>query len=111
VAELKMAEPPSKASQFFPVVGAEIESFDAHILNYLASQCEMANCLIKNLLEIDSLPQIRNLLEMREINPARLTLKSGVENEADDEGTETAGGGDCGTISQGQQEGEGCNSE
>ena len=31
---------------------------------------------------------------MSEINPARLRLKSGVENEADDEGTETDCGGD-----------------
>jgi hypothetical protein len=59
----------------------------------------------------DSLPQIRNLLEMREINPARLRLKGGVENEADDEGTETDCGSDNGTLSQSRQEGEGSNSE
>ncbi|HYJ85951.1 MAG TPA: hypothetical protein VEW46_07845, partial [Pyrinomonadaceae bacterium] len=47
-----------------------------------------ANCLTNNLLESESLPQIRNLLEMREINPAGLKLESGVENEAEDEGTE-----------------------
>ncbi|HYJ85950.1 MAG TPA: hypothetical protein VEW46_07840, partial [Pyrinomonadaceae bacterium] len=46
------------------------------------------NCLTNNLLESESLPQIRNLLEMREINPAGLKLESGVENEAEDEGTE-----------------------
>src|SRR5215211_6421649 len=70
-----------------------------------------ANCLIKNLLESESLPQIRNLLEMREINPARLRLKSGVENEADDEGTETNCGGDGRSLPQSGQEGERSNSE
>src|SRR6266542_1296810 len=69
------------------------------------------NCLIKNLLESESLPQIRNLLEMREINPARLKLRSGVENEADDEGSETSGGGDSESLSQSGQEGEGTNSD
>ena len=69
------------------------------------------NCLIKNLLESESLPQIRNLLEMSEINPARLRLKGGVENEADDEGTETDCGSDRGSLSQSWQEGEGSNSE
>lgn len=59
------------------------------------------NCLIKNLLESESLPQIRNLLEMREINPAVLTLSNGVENEADDEGTETDCGRDGRTLPQG----------
>ena len=48
--------------------------------------------LIKNGIEIESLLQIRNLLEIREINPAVMTRRSGVENEAYDEGTEK----DCG---------------
>ncbi len=53
----------------------------------------ITNCLTNNLLESESLPQIRNLLEMSEINPAGLKLESGVENEADDEGTEEATAG------------------
>src|SRR6266496_408029 len=69
------------------------------------------NCLIKNLLESESLPQIRNLLEMSEISPAALKLSSGVENEADDEGTETNCGGDGRSLPQSGQEGERSNSE
>jgi hypothetical protein len=70
-----------------------------------------ANCLIKNLLESETLPQIRNLLEMREINPARLRLKSGVENEADDEGAETDCGGDRRSLSASEEERERGNAE
>jgi hypothetical protein len=52
---------------------------EANSLSPDLSGVKPANCLIKNLLESESLPQIRNLLEMREINPARLRLKSGVK--------------------------------
>ena len=41
-----------------------------------------ANCLIKNLLEIDSLPQLRNLLEMGEISSAVKRLVGGEKDEA-----------------------------
>jgi hypothetical protein len=81
------------------------------ILRSAGNRVKQPNCLIKNLLEIDSLPQIRNLLEMREINPARLRLKSGVENEADDEGTETDCRSYCRTLPEGWEERERSNSE
>jgi hypothetical protein len=84
---------------------------EANSLSPDLSGVKPANCLIKNLLESESLPQIRNLLEMRGINPARLKLSSGVENEADDEGAETNSGGYCRALSQGQEERERRNSE
>jgi hypothetical protein len=70
-----------------------------------------ANCLTNNLFESESLPQIRNLLEMSEINSAGLKLKSGVENEADDEGALTIGGGYGGPLSKSKQEGKAHDSE
>jgi hypothetical protein len=72
--------------------------------NCLTYERNSANCLIKNLLESESLPQIRNLLEMREINPATLKLSSGVENEAEDDGTETNCGSHGRTLPPGGEE-------
>src|SRR6266849_5344013 len=43
-----------------------------------------ANCLTKNLLEMESLPQIRNLLEMSEISSAA-RVSGGGKNEVNDE--------------------------
>ena len=43
-----------------------------------------SNCLTKNLLEMESLPQIRNLLEMSEISSAAKE-SGGVKNEVNDE--------------------------
>src|SRR6266496_6629604 len=91
--------------------GAPSVTSSGDILKLPTKQSNQTNCLIKNLLESESLPQIRNLLEMREINPARLSLKSGVENEADDEGAETDCGGDGRSLPQSGQEGERSNSE
>src|SRR5436853_7202973 len=42
------------------------------------------NCLTKNLLEMESLPQIRNLLEMSEISSAA-KVSGGVKDEVNDE--------------------------
>jgi hypothetical protein len=47
---------------------------------------------------------MRNLLEMSEINPVEMKLKSGVENEADDERAETNCGGDGWSLSQSKEE-------
>jgi hypothetical protein len=65
---------------------------------------KLANCLIKNLLESESLPQIRNLLEMSEINPAGVKPSGGVKNEANDERAETTGRGVRRSVSAGTEE-------
>src|SRR5437016_12979027 len=70
---------------------------------------KLTNCLIKNLLEIDSLPQLRNLLEMSEISPALIRLVSGEKDEANDEGEEARGGADGRTLPPGTEEGESSN--
>src|SRR2546427_11215167 len=51
-----------------------------------------SNCLTKNLLEMESLPQIRNLLEMSEISSAA-KVSGGVKDEVNDEGTKAHRGG------------------
>src|SRR2546426_7010844 len=51
-----------------------------------------SNCLTKNLLEMDSLPQIRNLLEMSEISSAA-KVSGGVKDEVNDEGKKADRGG------------------
>src|SRR5436853_5953890 len=50
----------------------------------LAVKVNPSNCLTKNLLEMESLPQIRNLLEMSEISSAARE-SGGVKNEVNDE--------------------------
>ena len=74
-------------------------------------ESELANCLIKNLLEIDTLPQIRNLLEIREISSALETLLGGEKDEANDEGAEARSGCDGRALSPGTEEGEDGNLE
>ena len=64
-----------------------------------------SNCLTKNLLEMDSLPQIKNLLEMSETATGS-EESLGVENEADDEATTGGDQSDCGEVSASGQEGE-----
>src|SRR5437879_1142595 len=69
-----------------------------------------ANCLTKNLLEMESLPQIRNLLEMREISSAA-KVSGGVKDEVNDEGTKAHRGGHRRAIPTGAEEREDGNSE
>ena len=67
---------------------------------------KLSNCLIKNLLESESLPQIRNLLEMREINSAAEKHSGGVKNGANDEGAKTISRGNGWAVSEGPEEGQ-----
>ncbi len=48
---------------------------------------------------------MRNLLEMREINPAEKKRNSGVENEPNDEVAKAICGGYGGLLLEGEQEG------
>src|SRR6266571_4273848 len=75
---------------------------------YLARKT--ANCLTKNLLEMDSLPQIRNLLEMREISSAA-KVSGGVKDEVNDERKKAHRGGHSRAVSAGAEEREDGNSE
>src|SRR5207244_423291 len=68
------------------------------------------NCLTKNLLEMDSLPQIRNLLEMREISSAA-KVSGGVKDEVNDERKKAHRGGHSRAVSAGAEEREDGNSE
>src|SRR3989449_5808795 len=69
-----------------------------------------ANCLTKNLLEMESLPQIRNLLEMREISSAA-KVSGGVKDEVNDEGKKAHRGGHGRAIPTGAEERENRNLE
>src|SRR6266567_4460967 len=62
-----------------------------------------ANCLTKNLLEMESLPQIKNLLEMSEISSAA-KLGGGVKDEANDERKKTYCRGHRGKVSASAEE-------
>src|SRR5437667_9850921 len=79
------------------------------MMHHQYEPCKHANCLIKNLLEIDSLPQLRNLLEMSESSPRFIRLVSGEKDEANDEGEEARGGADGRTLPPGTEEGESSN--
>src|SRR2546422_6950239 len=68
------------------------------------------NCLTKNLLEKESLPQIRNLLEMREISSAA-KVSGGVKDEVNDEGKKAHRGGHDRAIPTGAEERENRNLE
>src|SRR5437868_4172425 len=59
---------------------------------------------------MDSLPQIRNLLEMREISSAA-KVSGGVKDEVNDEGTKAHRGGHSRAIPTGAEEREDGNSE
>src|SRR5437660_11874153 len=61
------------------------------------------NCLTKNLLEMESLPQIRNLLEMSEISFAAKE-SGGVKDEVNDEGRKAHRGGHRRAVSAGAEE-------
>src|SRR5213594_1653333 len=76
----------------------------------LSATVKPTNCLTKNLLEMDSLPQIRNLLEMREISSAA-KVSGGVKDEVNDEGTKAHRGGHSRAIPTGAEEREDGNSE
>src|SRR6266446_3530373 len=71
-------------------IGSEIRSVKA------------ANCLTKNLLEMDSLPQIKNLLEMSEISSAA-RMSGGVKDEVNDEREKTHRGGHGRAVSAGAE--------
>src|SRR5216110_652029 len=64
---------------------------------------KLPNCLTKNLLEMESLPQIRNLLEMSEISSAA-KVSGGVKDEVNDEGTKAHRGGHGRAIPAGAEE-------
>src|SRR5437870_13895187 len=57
---------------------------EGRTLQCFAPQVKNSNCLTKNLLEKDSLPQIKNQLEMREISSAA-TVSGGEKDEVNDE--------------------------
>src|SRR6266508_5783480 len=93
---------------------AEIELFEVHgpisdelkspgILSQNRADGKGANCLTKNLLEMESLPQIRNLLEMREISFAAKE-SGGVKDEVNDERKKAHRGGHGRAISAGAEE-------
>src|SRR6266567_480300 len=69
----------------------------------MPEQDKGANCLTKNLLEMESLPQIRNLLEMSEISSAA-KVSGGVKDEVNDEGTKAHCGGHGRAIPAGAEE-------
>src|SRR6266487_4623528 len=69
----------------------------------IASSRKIANCLTNNLLEMESLPQIRNLLEMSEISSAAKE-SGGVKDEVNDEGTKAHRGGHGRAIPAGAEE-------
>src|SRR5438552_15925511 len=69
-----------------------------------------ANCLTKNLLEMESLPQIKNLLEMSEISSAA-KVSGGVKDEVNDEGKKAHRGGHGRAIPTGAEERENRNLE
>src|SRR2546430_17218470 len=58
----------------------------------LSATVKPTNCLTKNLLEMESLPQIRNLLEMSEISSAA-KVSGGVKDEVNDEREKAHRGG------------------
>ncbi|MEK7834605.1 MAG: hypothetical protein AAB298_00450 [Pseudomonadota bacterium] len=60
-----------------------------------------ANCLIKNLTEIDSLPHLRNLIEIS-LPIDRMEGK----DEVDDERKKVGGEGDGGALPEGEEKGE-----
>src|SRR5437660_10215734 len=68
------------------------------------------NCLTKNLLEMDSLPQIKNLLEMSEISSAA-KVSGGVRDEVNDERKKAYRGGQSRAIPAGAEERENRNFE
>src|SRR5436853_1772085 len=68
------------------------------------------NCLTKNLLEMESLPQIRNLLEMREISSAA-KVSGGVRDEVNDERKKAYRGVHSRALPTGAEEREDGNSE
>src|SRR5437764_1796040 len=74
------------------------------------SVVSIPNCLTKNLLEMESLPQIRNLLEMREISFA-VKESGGVKDEVNDERKKAHRGGHRRAVSAGAEEREDGNSE
>src|SRR6266704_3179591 len=75
-------------------------SFDSKDSGWLV---KAPNCLTKNLLEMDSLPQIKNLLEMSEISPAAKE-SGGVKDEVNDERKKAHRGGHSRAVSAGAQE-------
>src|SRR5881396_4386881 len=80
------------------------------LCNGLCWKRKGTNCLTKNLLEMDSLPQIRNLLEMREISSAA-KVSGGVKDEVNDERKKAHRGGHSRAVSAGAEEREDGNSE
>jgi hypothetical protein len=70
----------------------------------LGAQVKRANFLIKNLTEMDSLPHLRNLIEI----PLLILLIDRVEGkgEVDDEREKVGGEGDVGALPEGDEEGE-----
>src|SRR3990172_9359150 len=62
----------------------------------------LPNCLIKNLTEIDSLPHLRNLIEIS-LPIDRMEGK----DEVDDERKKVGGEGDGGALPKGEEKGEG----
>src|SRR5947209_5146612 len=85
-----------------------IEQFAIFILQFAI--VNVSNCLTKNLLEMDSLPQIKNLLEMSEISSAA-KVSGGVKDEVNDEGTKAHRGGHSRALPAGAEEREDGNSE
>src|SRR6266545_2306827 len=76
----------------------------------ITASVNLSNCLTKNLLEMESLPQIRNLLEMREISFAAKE-SGGVKDEVNDERKKAHRGGHRRAVSAGAEEREDSNSE
>lgn len=63
------------------------------------------NCLTQNLLESESLPQVRNLLEISFTIASFGTGEGGETVEVNDGGAESSGEGDGGAISAWTEEG------
>src|SRR5712691_8850450 len=73
-------------------------------LPLLGRNVKSANCLSKNLLESDSLPQLKNLLEISFTIASFRTGEGGERVEVNDGGAESGGEGDGAAISAWAQE-------
>ena len=87
---------PEKTAKFY------VDTLGATIVNQNPDGGYRPNCLIKNLTEIDSLPHLRNLIEIS-LPIDRMEGK----DEVDDERKKVGGEGDGGALPKGEEKGEG----
>src|SRR5438046_10023545 len=99
---MRTNEPGPASDKYSQGISKERESATANIGKQVFG-VNKPNCLTKNLLEMESLPQIRNLLEMREISSAA-KVSGGVKDEVNDEREKAHRGGHGRAVSAGAEE-------